>query len=154
MTEEKKKNPIGRPRKRLDELNPNWKQIIFDAAQDGEGPTAWKVYLGLGHETFQNMKEDYPEFNTAVQEAMILNLHYWENEGRDLVRGRIKGNGNVYALIMNNKFGYNSSRNETKLVAEVKADVVTATRDLTKDELLAQLKSRGLPTSLLIEQKD
>lgn len=153
MKDKPSNRPIGRPRKTLNDLPENWKQIMFDLAQDGDGPTAWKVHLGLGHDTYNTLLTDYDEFSTAVKEAAILHEHYYERQAKRMINGGA-GNSNVFSLIVNNKFGWLTNKNDLRVVAEIKADVVSATRDLTADELRKELAARGLPSTLLIEKDD
>ena len=153
MSEEKKKNPVGRPRTKITDLPPNWREIMHDEAQIGGGQVAFLVKLGLNNQTYYTLLEDSIEFQECVEECKSLAQYWFENQGRRMVGGG-SGNSNVFALMMNNKFGWNTQKTESKVVQEVKADVTTANRDLTKDELLKQLQARGLPTTLLIESKE
>ena len=151
MTEQIKKNPIGRPRKRLSDLDPNWKQIMHDEAQEGGGQVAFLVKLGLSNKSYYSLLENYPEFGECVEECKSLAQYWFENQGRRMVGGG-SGNSNVFGMMMNNKFGWTNNKTESKVVATIQADVVSATRDLTNDELKKQLEARGLPTQLLIER--
>ena len=151
MTDIHQNRPVGRPRKTLDDLDPNWRQIMHDEAQLGGGQVAFLVKLGLSRDTYYSLLADNGEFKDCVEECKSLAEYWFENQGRRMVGGG-SGNSNVFGLMMYNKFGWGTSKTESKVVAEIKADVVSATRDLTGDELRKQLELRGLPTSLLIEK--
>jgi hypothetical protein len=141
--------PVGRPRKTLADLPENWKQIMLDLAQDGDGPTAWKVYLGLGYDTYNTLLTDYEEFSTAVREADALHLMYYERQGKRMINGGA-GNSNVYAMVMVNKFGHRSARSDNTIVATVEAKVEQTNKALTADELKKELELRGLPTAVFV----
>ena len=126
---------------------------MLDLAQSGDGPTAWRVHLGLFASSYHTLLEDSEKFRCTVMKADDLHQLFWERQGKRMVQGG-NGNGNVYGLIMANKFGWSSSKNESKVVADITADATDKSRPLTEEELIKELEARGLPTSLLIEASD
>jgi hypothetical protein len=125
---------------------------MLDLAQEGDGPTAWRVHLGIFKNVFDNLAEDYPEFHNAVKKAEELHLLYWEREGRR-ISNTGKGGQNVYAFLMANKFGMRV-KNDVAVVATVEQTSTVKNAELTGDELRKQLEARGLPTTILIDQDD
>jgi hypothetical protein len=149
-----KRRSVGRPRYTVDKLPENWEQIMMDAAQIGKGTVAWKVYLGISENAWVTLLEDSDEFASAVEKCMMLQQLWYEENGNRMIGGGT-GNSNVFALMMANKFGWKSSKSEIvgnaaeplSLISEVK----NAT--LSKEDLIAEMKARGLPTTML-EFKD
>jgi hypothetical protein len=58
------------------------------------------------------------------------------------------GNATVWSLNMTNRFNWRSGRNEVVGDKNAPVQVDVKKQNLTKDELLAELQSRGLPTSI------
>lgn len=131
--------------------NPNWEQTILDLAQDGEGKTAWKVYLGLNTRTFHRFLEQ-EEFIDVVEKAEMLERLYWEREARRMVSGDStkypgagRGNAFVFSLIMKNKFGWD---NKTSNSLPSPTAPLDAPSELTTEQLEQELLSRGLPSNI------
>ena len=138
--------------------NPNWEQTLLELAQEGEGKTAWMVYLGLNWRTFKRFLEQ-EEFSDAIEKAELLELLYWEREGRRMVSGDStklpgagKGNAFVFALIMKNKFGWDakgSTQDPLALSISSSQQAANSPNELTEEELTKELLARGLPVDIL-----
>lgn len=143
-------NPVGRPRTRIEDLDPNWKDIMMAEAQDGGGPTAYMVKLGIGHSALQTLLTDSEEFRSTFEACILLQQYWWETQGRKMAAGA-DGNATVWSLNMTNRFNWRSGRNEVVGDKTAPLQVDVKKQNLTKDELLAELQSRGLPTSIFGE---
>ena len=137
--------------------NPNWEQTILDLAQEGDGKTTWKVYLGLNERTYQRFLEQ-EEFVDAIEKAEALELMYWEREARRMVSGDPqkhpgagKGNGFIFALIMRNKFGWDNKNLQATIDPRLLPPPVeesTKPMEIGEADLRAELMARGLPEDI------
>jgi hypothetical protein len=143
-------NPVGRPRTRVEDLPADWKEIMHAEAQDGGGPTAYMVKLGIRRHAFDTLIADSEEFRNTYEECILLQQYWWENQGRKMASGA-DGNATVWSLNMTNRFNWRSGRNEVVGDKTAPLQVDVKKQNLTKDELLAELQSRGLPTSIFGE---
>lgn len=143
-------NPVGRPRTTIEDLPADWEEVMKAEAQEGGGPTAYMVKLGIGHTAFNTLLEDSELFRNTYEVCLLLSKYWWENQGRRMVTGG-DGSAPVYALNMTNRFNWRSGRNE--VVGDPTAPVQhnVKKQNLTKEELQAELQSRGLPTSIFGE---
>ena len=140
-------NPVGRPRTKVEDLCADWKDIMMAEAQDGGGPTAYMVKLGIGHSALQTLLTDSEEFRNTFEACILLQQYWWETQGRKMAAGA-DGNATVWSLNMTNRFNWRSGRNEVVGDKNAPVQVDVKKQNLTKDELLAELQSRGLPTSI------
>lgn len=141
--------PLGRPRTTVDDLPAEWKTIMREEAQSGSGVTGIMVKLGIHNHALNTLLEDSTDFRTTYEECMLLCQYWWETKGKELASGA-NGNAAVWSLNMTNRFNWRSGRNE--VVGDPKApleqNVTLAKKNLSKDELIAELEARGLPTSI------
>jgi hypothetical protein len=105
-----KKRAVGRPRKTLNDLPNNWKQLMLASAKNGGGRAEWQAFLGVSNNTWDGWMKNSEEFKVAVEEAKILCQVWWENQGRRLVTGA-NGNGTIWAINMKNRFGWRYKAN-------------------------------------------
>lgn len=145
-----KANPVGRPRTTVEDLPPNWKEIMMAEAQEGGGPTAYMVKLGIGHTAYDTLVEDSEEFRNTLEACILLCRYWWESQGRNMARGA-DGNATVWGLNMTNRFNWRSGRNEVVGDKTAPLQHEVKNQNLTKDELIAELQARGLPTSIFGE---
>ena len=145
-----KANPVGRPRTRIEDLDPNWKDIMMAEAQDGGGPTAYMVKLGIGSTAYNTLIEDSEDFRNTIEACILLCRYWWESQGRNMARGS-DGNATVWGLNMTNRFNWRSGRNEVVGDKNAPLQHEVKNQNLTKDELIAELEARGLPTSIFGE---
>jgi len=142
--------PVGRPRTSIEDLPENWKEIMMAEAQDGGGPTAYMVKLGIAHTAFNTLMDDSEDFQNTFEACMLLCRYWWETQGRRMASGA-DGNATVWSLNMTNRFNWRSGRNE--VVGDPNAPVVNKHEvknvTMTKEEIMKELEARGLPTSLL-----
>lgn len=142
--------PVGRPRTSVDDLPENWKEVMMAEAQDGGGPTAYMVKLGIGSSAYQTLIDDSEDFRNTLEACILLCRYWWETQGRKMASGA-DGNATVWSLNMTNRFNWRSGRNE--VVGDPNAPLVQKHEvknvTLTKDEIRKELELRGLPTSLL-----
>lgn len=146
---EMSKNPVGRPRTKVEDLPPDWKDIMRAEAQDGGSAIAMMVKLGIRHAAFDTLLEDSVEFRETYEECLLLQQYWWENQGKRMTSGG-QGSAPVWALNMTNRFNWRSGRNEVvgDPTAPLHQKVEADKRHLTKEELVAELEARGLPTKV------
>lgn len=143
-----KVNPVGRPRTTTADLPEGWQQIMKDEAQIGGGPTAYMVKLGIGNHAINTLLEDSEEFRNIYEQCLLLCAYWWENTGKNMASGA-QGSAPVWAMNMTNRFNWRSNRSEVvgDPTAPVQQKVEVEKRHLTKEELIAELEARGLPTA-------
>lgn len=140
-------NPVGRPRTTIEDLAPDWKEIMMAEAQDGGGPTAYMVKLGIGHSALQTLLTDSEEFRSTFEACILLQQYWWETQGRKMAAGA-DGNATVWSLNMTNRFNWRSGRNEVVGDKTAPLQMEVKKQHLSKEELMAELQARGLPTSI------
>lgn len=141
--------PLGRPRTTVEDLPANWQNIMRAEAQSGGGITGIMVKLGIHNHALITLLEDSEIFRTVYEECMLLCQYWWENRGKDMVTGA-QGNAAVWSMNMTNRFNWRSGRNE--VVGDPKSpmshSVEVSKKELSQDELMAELAARGLPTDI------
>lgn len=145
-----KANPVGRPRTTIEDLPDGWKEIMMSEAQEGGGPTAYMVKLGIGSTAYNTLIEDSEEFRNTIEACILLCRYWWESQGRNMARGA-DGNATVWGLNMTNRFNWRSGRNEVVGDKNAPLQHEVKNQNLTKAELIAELEARGLPTSIFGE---
>lgn len=141
--------PVGRPRTTVNDLPADWKELMIDEAQKGGGPTAFMVRLKIGTHALETLLTDDADFRSTYEDCLLLCRYWWETTGRELASGeREKGNATVWSLNMTNRFNWRSTRSEVIGDKDNPLTVEHSNRELTKEELLEELKKRNLPTSI------
>jgi hypothetical protein len=139
--------PMGRPRTKVSDLPTNWKEIMHEEAEDGGGPTAFLVKLKISHTALQTLLTDSKDFRNTFEECILLQQYWWERQGRKMASGA-DGNSAVWSLNMTNRFNWRSGRNEVIGDKTAPVQIEVKNQNLTKEELIAELVLRGLPTSI------
>jgi len=108
-------NPVGRPKKTLNDLPKNWKLMCQEMGREGHFDVDLRVALGITKETFYSLYENEQEFYEAVNEFRELSHNWWNSIPRKgFKNGESKNlNSNLYSLIMRNRFkdDWNASSN-------------------------------------------
>lgn len=146
------KNPVGRPRTKIEDLPENWKQTMMDCAQGGGSTVSIMVALGIGHTAFETLLQDSEEFRTTVEACRLLAQNWHETVGRNMMVGA-NGNAVAWKFAMQNQFGW---RDKQQLSgdpeAPIQQSVTVKKQNLSKEELIAELQARGLPTSMFEDE--
>lgn len=143
--------PVGRPRTTVEDLPEGWQDIMKQAAQQGGSTVSIMVLLGIGHTAFETLLEDSEEFRRTVEACRLLAQHWHETVGRNMMRGA-NGNAVAWKFAMQNQFGW-KDKNQVSgdPEAPLQQNVTVAKRNLTPEELKAELEARGLPTDIFEE---
>lgn len=131
----------------IKDLPDDWLQLMMAEAQRGRTTTSFMRALGLTKAGFETLLATSPAFAEAYERCLLYACEWWEDTGRGLATGDIRGNGSVWMANMSNKWGWTSKAETTQ---QVKQQVVVQD-DLSDEELEAELKRRGLPIHLLEE---
>lgn len=144
-------NPVGRPRTTIADLPEGWQDTIKQAAQGGASNVTLKVLLGIGHTAFETLLEDSEEFRQTIEACKLLAQHWHETVGRNMMTGA-NGNAVAWKFAMQNQFGW-KDKNQVSgdPEAPLEQNVTIAKRNLTPEELKAELEARGLPTDIFEE---
>lgn len=145
----------GRPRTTMADLPDNWQQIMRDEAQVGHGVTAFMVKLGVTRRAFATLLEDHEEFRDTYEICLLLSQYWWETTGKELSDGsRRYGNAQAWTFNMKNRFDW-KDRNE--ILGNHPGAGPIEQRDnnrvLSREELKHELEARGLPATLLSDQR-
>ena len=111
------KNPVGRPRKTLNDLPKNWKLILTELGSQGKFDMDAKVRLGLSNDLFSRFMEEEPEFSEAIYNMRQLSETWWTSISiKAFESGTSKNiNSNLYALMLRNAFKNNWNEAQTKV---------------------------------------
>lgn len=99
------KRPVGRPRTTVNDLPPDWREIIMDCGQNGQSAVTIRCKLGIGIHGWETLLEDSEDFRETVKSAKALCEHWWEERGREMAMGA-DGNSTVWIFNMKNRFGW------------------------------------------------
>lgn len=145
-------NPVGRPRTTLDDLPEGWKELMMAEAQQGASQVTLMVKLGVGATAFNTLLDDYEEFRQTYEACRMLAQHWHETVGRNMMVGA-NGNAVAWKFAMQNQFGW---RDKQQLSgdpeAPIQQSVTVKKQSLSKEELIAELQARGLPTSMFEDE--
>lgn len=134
----------------VNDLRDDWLECMTSAAKNGKGLTSWLRVLNITRAAFETIMATCPEFAEAVERCYILCAEWWEDRGRDLTCGELKGgSGYVWMANMVNRFGWTSSKNENNSTNLNATAIVNPKKELTEEEINAELKKRGIPLDLL-----
>jgi len=99
------KRKVGRPPLEKT-INPEWKQIILEAGQQGKHITDFLITLGISWEGHYSLMKRNQEYNVAVQDYEKLCENYWYNMARTSMSkdGGQGFNARLWSLIVRNKF--------------------------------------------------
>jgi hypothetical protein len=105
MDEQAEKRPVGRPKKTLDDLPSNWKEIMILLGQEGGSRAEVQCALGMNETTWYRFLDEYEEFSQTEKERKTLSEAWWNHRGREMVNGS-KGDSTVWIFNMKNRFGW------------------------------------------------
>lgn len=100
-----------RPAKKLADLPSNWREIMIEAALQGQGSSSYIVYLGLDNNSLNSLLRDEPDFAAHFEECLRVQRAWFENKGREMM---IEGRGlpTIWAMFMSNQYGWKSNKAE------------------------------------------
>ena len=145
--ETKKKNPIGRPKKKLTDLPKDWEKKTLEIYKNGGSDAKVRVQAMdcLPADTFYRMLEEEPHFLETIYKGREMCRIWWEDKGADNLDNP-KFNGFVYSLHIRNRFHKQYNKDNKKIVEQettiknaedesFKVDA-TLTKDQRKNKLL------------------
>lgn len=143
--------PVGRPRTTVDDLPQGWQDIMKQAAQGGGSTVTIMVLLGIGHTAFETLLQDSEVFRRTVEACRLLAQNWHETVGRNMMVGA-NGNAVAWKFAMQNQFGW-KDKNQVSgdPEAPLQQNVTVTKRNLSAEELKAELEARGLPTDIFEE---
>jgi hypothetical protein len=138
----------------VEERCPGWEEKLYELAKKGDGIVSWFRLLKIHDDSFNTLLRDEPIFYAAIRNAYEMQEEYWERQAIRMVEGG-KGDGRVWGLVMANKFGWKTGATTANVQSTIDAKISDPSKVVLSDEeLLKQLRERGLPTRLLIENDD
>ena len=133
----------------VEDLPEDWLELMMKEARQGRGTVSYMRVLGVTKAGFETLLSTSPVFASAYEQCLMYCAEWYDNAGRELITGEIKGNGTVWLANMVNKFGWNSEKTQSKTNVESQSTVKIA--ELTEEEALAELKRRGINPKLFEE---
>jgi hypothetical protein len=105
-------NAVGRPRTEVEDLHPDWRDIMHSMYNGGASDAELKVALAIpparaiSNGLWDDLEERHPEFSQAVQEGHMLAEAWWTKQGRRalFLPGGVKFNALTYVFCMTNRF--------------------------------------------------
>jgi hypothetical protein len=100
------KNPVGRPKKTLNDLPEGWETKLIEMGSEGMFDIDAMVYLGIRSELFYKWVNENQIFSNTINEMRQLSHTWWASIPRKGFKdGKSKDlNSNLWSLIMRNKF--------------------------------------------------
>jgi hypothetical protein len=95
---------MGRPKKTIEDLPPNWEEVI-GLYDEGASDTEVKVTLGLSNDLWARLVKEEPEFSEAVKRGREKSKAWWERTGRIALRDKEFSFTGWY-MNMKNRFGW------------------------------------------------
>jgi len=100
-------NKIGRPRTTVDDLPPDWRDIMLQLGQEGGSAVEVRCALGIGISAWETLLADSEDFRETEMQRQHLCESWWHSTGRRMVTGAIeKGSAPVWIFNMKNRFGW------------------------------------------------
>lgn len=136
---------LGAPSK----YSPELCEKIVEAAWQGAHIPGMMVAAGIkSKDTWYRWEKEYPEFKEAVEQAKLVSQAVYESIGYKGTTGQIKNfNATSWAMIMNNKFKDEYSRNGTGGHTEITLNTVNLSDSEKLHKItqkLEKLKSLGI----------
>jgi len=131
----------GRLKITLDDLPDKWQVKMMELSAQGYGDIHLRnKCLGhICHETWQRLIDEDPIFSETVRKCRELCQIWWEEIGMKMSDGtQEKGNSSVWALNMNNRFGW---RGKQEVAHSGEIDNPSLSREDFKQRLIAVLQS-------------
>ena len=101
---------MSRPKKTLEDLPENWKDMMIEIAKNGGSDVKLRVALGcISDDLWYRFIAEEPEFSRTVKKCKLLCQQWWENVGQE---GMFMGgkdnpfNATVYTFNMKNRFNW------------------------------------------------
>lgn len=85
MTEKRKR---GRP----SDYRPEYCDLVIERAKEGKSLESFAAHINTSRTSLFRWRQEYPEFEEAVQIAKLHQLDWWENRALEIASGEIKGN--------------------------------------------------------------
>lgn len=141
--------PDGKRYFTVDDLRPDWLEIMLREASQGRTTNSYCRALGISRAAFETVMQTSPAFAEVYDRCMLYAAEWWEETGREMACGDRSGNGPVWQAFMVNKWGWNSARQQQQVSSSSTVQVSSA--PLCDEELRQELAKRGLPLDLLPE---
>ncbi len=130
----------SKPKGAMSKYSPLVCDKIVAAAAEGAHISGMMLAAGIkSKDTWYRWIKEYPDFAEAVEYAREISLAYHEKMGHDGAYGKIKNfNATAHALIMNNKFKEEYSRNGSGPTTEITVNTI----NLTDSEKMEKIKQK------------
>jgi len=95
---------MARPKKTLNNLPKNWKDIIFNIKKDGGSDVEVRVALDISVDLWDRFKKEIEEFSETIKKGTDLCEAWWMKRGRELDNKQF--NAVLWYMNMKNRFGW------------------------------------------------
>lgn len=106
--------PAGRPKVKLTDLPPNWKQDMIDLSLEGGSNVELMIDClgGISNDLWSRLIKDEPEFSETVSICKQNQKRWWNKQGRKMAVDN-QGNATVWVFNMKNRFGWRDKQEIT-----------------------------------------
>jgi len=149
--------------------DPNWRVTphynpfvvvpkVMELGCEGASITEMTVALGINPATLRAWRKEHPEFDEAMEHALLISQAWWERVGR-LNIFNDKFNSSLFMMHMSNRFGWSRNVNgkfetETKETKRLEVSVEVSADPDRKKEVLRILRDTGALGKLLGEKSE
>lgn len=139
------KNPIGRPRKTLNDLPKNWKSVMLEMGNEGYFDVDVRVRLGISKHIFYEFMNEYPEFAESVNEFRDISHTFWNSIPRKAFQSGLSKNinSNLFSLIMRNRFKDEWNEAQTKVDITTGGDKIDSNKKIEIEIIKTKLEKDG-----------
>ena len=116
---------------------------LIEVAQEGGHVAQMCRAIGVrSKDTFYRWTREHPEFGEAYEEARLISQDLLEQLLLGHATGKIKGNFNAVAMLLNNKFRQEYTRSATGGGTEINIGSINSIEHLDTDQLNKKLESK------------
>ena len=149
--------------------DPNWRvtkhynpfeavPMVMELGCEGASITEMTVALGIIPATMRAWRKDHPEFDEAMEHALLISQAWWERVGRlSIFNDRF--NSSLFMMHMSNRFGWSRNVNgkfesETKETKRLEVSVEVSDDPDRKRQVLRILRDTGALGRLLGDKSE
>jgi hypothetical protein len=128
-------------------------ELVKVAQAGGHVPAMCRAIGVRSKDTFYRWLTRYPEFNEAYEEAKLASQELLEQLLVGIATGKVKGNFNAVAMLLNNKFRKEYSRNVSGSNTEINIGAINTIEGLDDKKLDEKIKSLQAKLNLIPNQE-
>lgn len=100
-----KKRKVGRPKKTVKDLLPNWKELIINKMSQGASKEELILELGISWDLFWRLRDEEKEFSVTIKKGEELCKAWWMKKARENLSDK-NFSAVLWYMNMKNRFGW------------------------------------------------